>query len=67
MCLCVGKFLFSMLRTHHGEPNYKAKSTTTEATQQLKGNPKEPEVKKPRVQLPEQEKTIGEEEKTQAT
>jgi hypothetical protein len=47
--------------------DFKAKSTTTEATRQLEGNPKEPEVKKPWVQLPEQEKTIGEEEKTQAT
>jgi hypothetical protein len=51
----------------YGEPNYKAKSTTTGVTQQLKGNPKEPEVKKPRVQLPEQGKPTGEEEKTQAT
>jgi hypothetical protein len=57
---------FSMMASY-GEPNYKAKSTTTEVTRQLKGNPKEPEVKKPRVQLPEQEKTVGEEEKTQAT
>jgi hypothetical protein len=32
-----------------GEPNYKTKSTTTGVTQQLEGNPKEPEVKKPRV------------------
>jgi hypothetical protein len=51
----------------YGEPNYKAKSMTTEVTRQLEGNPREPEVKKPRVQLPEQEKTTGEEEKTQAT
>jgi hypothetical protein len=51
----------------YGEPNYKAKSTTTEETRQLEGNPKEPEVKKPRAQLPKQEKTAGEEEKTQAT
>jgi hypothetical protein len=51
----------------YGEPNYKTKSTTTRVTQQLKGNPKEPEVKKPRVQPPEQEKSTGEEEKTQAT
>jgi hypothetical protein len=51
----------------YGEPNCKAKSTTTEVTRQLEGNPKEPEVKKPRVQLPKQEKTTGEEEKTQAT
>jgi hypothetical protein len=49
------------------EPNCKEKSMTTEAIRQLEGNPKEPEVKKPRVQPPEQEKSIGEEEKTQAT
>jgi hypothetical protein len=57
---------FGMMASY-GEPNCKAKSTTTEETRQLEGNPKEPEVKKPRVQLPEQEKTAGEEEKTQAT
>jgi hypothetical protein len=51
----------------YGEPNCKAKTTTTGVTQQLVENPKEPEVKKPRVQLPEQEKPTGEEEKTQAT
>jgi hypothetical protein len=37
---------FGMI-TCYGEP--KAKSATTGVTQQLKGNPKEPEVKKPRV------------------
>jgi hypothetical protein len=57
---------FCMMASY-GEPNYKAKSTTTEVTWQLEGNPKEPEIKKPQVQLPEQEKTTGEEEKTQAT
>jgi hypothetical protein len=51
----------------YGEPNYKAKSATIGATQQLEGNPAEPEVKKPRVQPSEQEKPTGEEEKTQAT
>jgi hypothetical protein len=56
-----------VMMASYGEPNYKAKSTTTKVTRQLKGNPKEPEVKKPRVQLPEQEKTTGEEEMTQAT
>ena len=30
----------------YGEPNYKTKSTTTGVTQQLEGNPNEPEVKK---------------------
>jgi hypothetical protein len=57
---------FGMIASY-GEPNYKTKNMTTGVAQQLKGNPKEPEVKKPRVQLPEQEKPIGEEEKTQAT
>jgi hypothetical protein len=57
---------FSMMASYE-EPNYKAKSTTTEVTWQLEGNPKKPEIKKPQVQLPEQKKTIGEEEKTQAT
>jgi hypothetical protein len=57
---------FGMMASY-GEPNYKIKSTTTGVTQQLEGNPKEPEVKKPQVQPPEQEKYIGEEEKTQAT
>jgi hypothetical protein len=57
---------FGMMESY-GEPNYKTKSTTTGVMQQLEGNLKEPEVKKPRVQLPEQEKSIEEEEKTQAT
>jgi hypothetical protein len=51
---------FSMMASYR-EPNCKAKGTTTEAIWQLEGNPKEPEVKKPRVQLPEQEKITGEE------
>jgi hypothetical protein len=57
---------FSMMASY-GEPNYKTKSMTAGVTQQLEGNPKEPEVKKPRVQLQEQEKSTEEEEKTQAT
>jgi hypothetical protein len=57
---------FSMMASY-GEPYCKAKSTTTGVTQQLKENPKEPEIKKPRVQPPEQEKSTREEEKTQAT
>jgi hypothetical protein len=57
---------FGMMASY-GEPNYQTKSMTIGAIQQLEGNPKEPEVKKPRVQLPEQEKPTGEEEKTQAT
>jgi hypothetical protein len=56
---------FSMMASYK-ELNCKAKGTTTEAVRQLEGNPKEPEVKKPRVQLPEQEKITGEEEKTQS-
>jgi hypothetical protein len=36
---------FGMMASY-GEPNYKAKSATIEVTQQLEGNPKEPEVKK---------------------
>jgi hypothetical protein len=57
---------FGMMASY-GEPNCKAKSMTTGVTQQLEGNSKEPEVKKPWVQLPEQEKPTGEEEKTQVT
>jgi hypothetical protein len=57
---------FGMMASYR-EPNYKAKSATIEVTWQLEENPREPEVKKPWVQLPEQEKTIGEEEKAQAT
>jgi hypothetical protein len=57
---------FGMMASYR-EPNYKIKSTTTGVTQQLEGNLNEPEVKKPRVQPPEQEKSTGEEEKTQAT
>jgi hypothetical protein len=48
----------------HGD---KTINTTTGVTQQLEGNSKEPEVKKPRVQPLEQEKSTREEEKTQAT
>jgi hypothetical protein len=54
---------FGMMASYR-EPNYKAKSVNTGVTQQLEGNPKEPEVKKPWVQLSEQEKPT--EEKTQA-
>jgi hypothetical protein len=57
---------FGMMASYR-EPNYKTKSTTAGVTQQLEGNPKEPEVKKPRVQQPEPEKSTGKEEKTQAT
>jgi hypothetical protein len=47
---------FGMMASY-GEPNYKTKIMTTGVTQQLEGNPKEPEVKKPRVQPPEQDKS----------
>jgi hypothetical protein len=57
---------FGMM-TSYGEPNYKAKSATTGATQQLEGHPAEPEVKKPWVQPLEQDKPTGEEKKTSAT
>jgi hypothetical protein len=57
---------FGMMASY-GEPDNQTKSTTTGVTQQLEGNPKEPEVKKPRVQPPEQEKSTREEGKTQAT
>jgi hypothetical protein len=57
---------FSMMASY-GEPNYKTKSTTTGVTQELEENPKEPKVKKPRVQLPEQVKPTREEESTQVT
>jgi hypothetical protein len=56
---------FGMMASYR-EPDCKAKSTTIEVTRQLEGNLKEPEVKKPWVQPPEQEKSTGEEEKTQA-
>jgi hypothetical protein len=39
---------FGMMASY-GEPNYKAKSATTEVIQQLEENPREPEVKKPQV------------------
>jgi hypothetical protein len=54
---------FGMMASY-GEPKDKAKSATIGVTQQLEGHPVEPEVKKPRVQSSDQEKPIGEEEKT---
>jgi hypothetical protein len=57
---------FGMMASY-GELNYKAKSATTGVTQQLEGNPNEPEVKKSRVQPSEQDKSIGEEKKTSTT
>jgi hypothetical protein len=55
------------MMANYGEPKDKAKSSTTGAAQQLEGHPAEPEVKKPQVQPSEQDKPIGEEEKTSAT
>jgi hypothetical protein len=57
---------FGMMASY-GEPKDKAKSVTTEITQQLEGHPAEPKVKKTRVQSSYQDKTTGEEEKTSAT
>jgi hypothetical protein len=57
---------FGMMASY-GDPNYKAKNVTTGVTQQLEGHPADPEVKKPWVQPPEQEKPTREEEKTHAT
>jgi hypothetical protein len=57
---------FGMMASY-GEPKYKAKSVTTGIAQQLEGHPAEPEVKKPRVHPSDQDKPIGEEEKTSAT
>jgi hypothetical protein len=57
---------FGMMASY-GEPNYKAKSTTTGVTRQLEGKPKELEVKKPRVTTSEQDKSTGEEEEKTST
>jgi hypothetical protein len=57
---------FGMMASY-GEPKDNAKSVTIGVTQQLEGHPAEPEVKKSRVQLSDQKKPTGEEEKTQAT
>jgi hypothetical protein len=54
---------FSMM-ANYGEPKDKTKSLTTAAVQQLKAHLAEPEVKKSLVQPSEQDKSIGEEEKT---
>jgi hypothetical protein len=57
---------FGMMASY-GEPKDKAKSATIGIAQQLERHPTELEVKKPRVQLSDQDKTIGEEEKTSGT
>jgi hypothetical protein len=56
---------FGMM-ANYGEPKDKMKSSTTGAAQQLERHPAEPEVKKPQVQLSEQDKLTEEEEKTTA-
>jgi hypothetical protein len=57
---------FGMM-ANYGEPKDKAKSATAGVAQQLERHPVEPEVKKPRVQLSDQDKPTREEEKTSAT
>jgi hypothetical protein len=53
---------------NYGEPKDKAKSATTGVVaQQLEGHPAEPEVKKQWEKSSDQDKPIGEEEKTSAT
>jgi hypothetical protein len=69
--ICVKEFdkmaqNFGMMASY-GEPKDKAKSATIGIAQQLEGHPEEPEVKKPRVQSSDQDKAIGEEEKTSVT
>jgi hypothetical protein len=54
---------FGMMASYR-EPKNETKSSTTGAAQQLDKHPAEPEVKKPRVQLSEQDKSTEEEEKT---
>jgi hypothetical protein len=54
---------FGMMASY-GEPKDKIKSVTTGIAQALEGHLAEPEVKKPRVQSSDQEKPIGDEEKT---
>jgi hypothetical protein len=57
---------FGMMASY-GEPKEKAKSATIGIAQQLERHPTELEVKKPWVQLSDQDKTTGEEEKTLGT
>jgi hypothetical protein len=56
---------FEMM-ANYGEPKDKAKNSTTGTIQQLEAHPAEPEVKKPWLQLSEQDKPTKEEEKTAA-
>jgi hypothetical protein len=57
---------FGMMASY-GESKDKAKSATTGIAQQLEGHPTGPEVKKLWVQSSDQDKAIGEEEKTLGT
>jgi hypothetical protein len=57
---------FSMMASY-GEPKDKAKITSIGVTQQLEGNPAEPEVKKLRVQPSDLGEAKGEERRTSAT
>jgi hypothetical protein len=56
---------FGMMASY-GEPKNETKSSTAVVAQQLKRHPVELEVKKPWVQLSEQDKSTEEEEKTAA-
>jgi hypothetical protein len=56
---------FGMM-ANYGEPKDKVKILTTGTVQQPEAHPADPEVKKPWVQLSEQDKPIEEEEKTAA-
>jgi hypothetical protein len=55
------------IMANYREHKDKAKSATTGVAQQLDGRPAGPEVKKPWVQLSDQDKPAGEEEMTSAT
>jgi hypothetical protein len=57
---------FGMMANYR-EPKEKAKSTTTGVAQQLEGNPAEPEVKKPWVQLSDPGEVVEDKGKTLAT
>jgi hypothetical protein len=54
------------MMANYGEPKDKMKILTTGTVQQPEAHPTEPEVKKPRIQLLEQDKPTEEEEKTAA-
>jgi hypothetical protein len=56
---------FGMMASYE-EPKNETRSSTAGAAQQLERHPAEPEVKKPQVQLSEQDKSTEEEDKTAA-